>query len=232
MARAQKSRNKKQIQKKRQLIADVNRHSPITEQYRTIRTNIAYSAVDKEVKSILVTSAGPGEGKSTTASNLAVVMGQNGHSVLLIDADMRKPTAHYTFNLMNNRGLTNVLTRQQKLQDVIQETQIENVALLTCGPIPPNPAELLNSKMMELMLQEALEVFDSVIIDTPPVMAVADAQILSNKVDGTIIVTSSGRTDRDELEKTKANLMKANANLLGVVLNNKPVDEKTYYYYQ
>ncbi|GIN07866.1 tyrosine protein kinase [Shouchella clausii] len=231
MARLTRAK-KKPIQKKRQLIADVNRRSPITEQYRTIRTNIEYSAVDTEIKLLLVTSAGPGEGKSTTASNLAVVIAQNGQTVLLIDADMRKPTAHYTFGLMNNRGLTNVLTRQQKQDDVIQETNVENVSLLTCGPIPPNPAELLNSKMMELVLQEAREKFDMVILDTPPVMAVADAQILANKVDGTIIVTSSGKTDREQLQKTKENLVKANAHLLGVVLNNKPIDDTTYYYYK
>ncbi|GAF12344.1 tyrosine-protein kinase EpsD [Bacillus sp. JCM 19046] len=231
MARSTRTK-KKPVQKKRQLIADVSKHSPITEQYRTIRTNIDYSAIDSTLKSILITSAGPGEGKSTTASNLAVVMGQNGQRVLLVDADMRKPTAHYTFSLMNTHGLTNVLTRQQKLVDVVQETEIENVHLLTCGPIPPNPAELLNSKMMELVIKEAMDEFDMVILDTPPVMAVADAQILSNKVDGTIIVTSSGKTDRDQLEKTKENLEKANANLLGVVLNNKPIDQNTYYYYQ
>ncbi|KQL58790.1 MULTISPECIES: CpsD/CapB family tyrosine-protein kinase [Bacillaceae] len=227
------TRTKKgQGQKKRQLIADVNKHSPITEQYRNIRTNIEYSAIDTDIHSLLITSAGPGEGKSTTASNLAVVMGQNGQRVLLIDADMRKPTAHYTFSLMNTHGLTNVLTRQQKLVDVAQETSIENVSLLTCGPVPPNPAELLNSKMMEMVIKEACENFDMVIIDTPPVMAVADAQILSSKVDGTIIVTSSGKTDRDQLEQTKGNLVKAKANILGVVLNNKPIDQNTYYYYQ
>lgn len=231
MARSTRTK-KNPVQKQRQLIADVSKHSPITEQYRTIRTNIDYSAIDSELKSILITSAGPGEGKSTTASNLAVVMGQNGQRVLLVDADMRKPTAHYTFSLMNTHGLTNVLTRQQKLVDVVQETEIQNVHLLTCGPIPPNPAELLNSKMMELVIKEAMDEFDMVILDTPPVMAVADAQILSNKVDGTIIVTSSGKTDRDQLEKTKENLEKANANLLGVVLNNKPIDQSTYYYYQ
>ncbi|UTR06221.1 CpsD/CapB family tyrosine-protein kinase [Alkalihalobacillus sp. LMS6] len=230
---ARSTRNKKgQVQKKRQLIADVSKHSPITEQYRNIRTNIEYSAIDTDIRTLLITSAGPGEGKSTTASNLAVVMGQNGQSVLLIDADMRKPTAHYTFGVMNTHGLTNVLTRQHKLVDVAQETSIENVSLLTCGPIPPNPAELLNSKMMELVINEASQNFDVVILDTPPVMAVADAQILSSKVDGTIIVTSSGKTDRDQLEKAKANLEKAKANLLGVVLNNKPIDQSTYYYYQ
>ncbi|WP_059106212.1 CpsD/CapB family tyrosine-protein kinase [Shouchella shacheensis] len=231
MARATTKRKPPVNQQKRQLIADVNKHSPIAEQYRTIRTNIEYSAIDKEINTLLVTSAGPGEGKSTTASNLAVVMGQNGQRVLLIDSDMRKPTAHYTFGMMNTRGLTNVLSRQQKLEDVVQNTSIENVELLTCGPIPPNPAELLSSKMMEMLLHQASAEYDIVILDTPPVMAVADAQILSNKVDGTIIVTSSGKTDREQIEKTKENLLKVNANILGVVLNNKPVDEKTYYYY-
>ncbi|MBM0065890.1 CpsD/CapB family tyrosine-protein kinase [Alkalicoccobacillus gibsonii] len=221
------SRNKTQ----RNLITDSQRNSPITEQYRTIRTNIEYSSIDKKIRSLVVTSAGPGEGKSTTVANLAIVMAQNGNRVLIVDADMRRPTAHYTFALPNTRGLTNVLTKQSKLEDTFQETSISNLSVLTCGPIPPNPAELLDSKMMEIVIKEAFEFFDIVFFDAPPVMAVTDAQLLSNKTDGTLLVASSGKTDREELIKTKDLLIKTKANLLGVILNNKPTDEKSYYYY-
>lgn len=216
---------------KRQLIADLHKHSPISEQYRTIRTNIEFSSIDKQLRSFVVTSAGPGEGKSTSVANLAIVMAQNGQRVLIIDADMRRPTVHYTFSTANTRGLTNVLSKQTTLEETVQETKIENLFILTCGPIPPNPAELLNSRKMELVLEEALEQFDTIILDAPPVMAVTDAQLIASKVDGTILVTSSGKTDRDEIIKTKELLTKSKANLLGVILNNKPVDEKSYYYY-
>ncbi|MFK3936228.1 CpsD/CapB family tyrosine-protein kinase [Alkalihalobacillus sp. NPDC078783] len=221
------SRNKTQ----RHLIADLHKHSPISEQYRTIRTNIEFSSVDKELRSFVVTSAGPGEGKSTSVANLAIVMAQNGNSVLVIDADMRRPTAHYTFSLSNTRGLTNVLSKQSLLEETVQNTNIDNLSILTCGPIPPNPAELLNSQMMEIIIKEALSQFDIVFFDAPPVMAVTDAQLLASKVDGTILVTSSGKTDKEEAIKTKELLVKTNANLLGVILNNKSVDEKSYYYY-
>jgi capsular exopolysaccharide synthesis family protein len=225
-------RNKKAvINNQRQLITETDKASPISEQYRTIRTNIEFSSIDKELKTFVVTSSGPGEGKSTTAANLAVVMAQNGQSVLIVDADMRKPTGHYTFGVMNNRGLTNVLSKQDTLDEAVQKTKVENLSVLTCGPIPPNPAELLNSRMMELILENAQELFDTIIIDTPPVMAVTDAQILASKCDGTILVISSGKAEKEQVKKTKELLVKANANLLGAILNNKDVDEGHYYYY-
>ncbi|ARK32465.1 CpsD/CapB family tyrosine-protein kinase [Halalkalibacter krulwichiae] len=219
------------LKNQRNLITDISKSSPISEQYRTIRSNIAFSAVDREIKTILVTSAGPGEGKSTTAANLAVVMAQTGQSVLMIDADMRKPTAHYTFSTPNLTGLTNVLTKQSSLEQAIQETKIENLSLLTCGPIPPNPAELLNSRMMGLILERAQEMFDVIILDSPPVMAVTDAQILSSKCDGTVLVVSSGKTEREGVKKAKELLQKANAHILGAVLNNKEIEAGNYYYY-
>jgi capsular exopolysaccharide synthesis family protein len=225
-------KDKKLIQKtQRNLITDIRKNSPISEQFRTIRTNIEFSAVDREIKTIVVTSAGPGEGKSTTAANLAVVMAQNGRSTLLIDADMRKPTAHYTFGVPNLTGLTNVLTKQSDVELTVKATKIENLSLLPCGPIPPNPAELLNSRMMSLLLERAQELFDTIIIDTPPVMAVTDAQILASKCDGTVLVLSSGKTDREEVKKAKELLTKANAKLLGAILNNKKMESTQYYYY-
>jgi capsular exopolysaccharide synthesis family protein len=225
-------KNKKsQVRLQRNLITQENKSSPIAEQYRTVRTNIEFSAVDREIKTILVTSAGPAEGKSTTAANLAVVMAQNGQSVLIVDADLRKPTAHYTFGVPNMSGLTNVLTKQGSLEELVQETKIENLSVLSCGPIPPNPAELLNSRIMGLVLERVKEMFDVIILDAPPVMALADAQILASKCDGTVLVVSSGKTEREEVKKAKVQLENSKAKILGAILNNKKIDSGSYYYY-
>nr|WP_263325272.1 CpsD/CapB family tyrosine-protein kinase [Neobacillus sp. Marseille-Q6967] len=205
--------------------------SPISEQYRTIRTNIQFSSVDNDVKTLLVTSSGPGEGKSTTVANLAVVFSQQGKKVLLIDADMRKPTVHYTFNHTNTYGLTSVLTKQMTLDKAIKETPEDNLFVLSSGPIPPNPAELLTSRAMDQFFLDAQEMFDLIIFDTPPLLAVTDAQILANKCEGTILVVSSGKTERDMIVKAKDLLDSAQSKLLGVVLNNKKMQNTNYYYY-
>jgi protein-tyrosine kinase len=224
--------NRKQIQTmERSLITANNPKSPISEQYRTIRTNIQFSFVDQTMRSLIVTSPGPGEGKSTTTANLAVTFAQQGKKVLLIDADMRKPTVHYTFRLNNIIGLTNVLTQSSNLHSAYQETEIENLFVLTSGPIPPNPAELLGSKAMEKFLEEVYNQFDLVIFDTPPVLAVTDAQILANKCDGTVLVVSSGKTEIEAAVKAKELLLSANGKLLGVVLNKKKQKQGQYYYY-
>ncbi|MCT2347653.1 CpsD/CapB family tyrosine-protein kinase [Niallia taxi] len=203
----------------------------MSEQYRTIRTNILYSSVDEEIRSLMVTSSGPGEGKSTTTGNLAVVFAQQGKTVLLIDADLRKPTAHYTFKLSNTTGLTSVLTNQQELMEAVNKMDEDNLYVLPSGPIPPNPSELLGSKAMKQFMERALEEFDLIIFDTPPVLAVTDAQILGNLCQGTILVVSSGKTDKESLIKTKELLTATNGRLLGVVLNNKKIDKKGSYYY-
>lgn len=216
---------------KRNLIAHTDPRSPVSEQYRTIRTNIQFSSMDDTIRSLMVTSAGPSEGKSTTTANLAIVFAQQGKRVLLIDADLRKPTMHYTFHLDNNVGLINVLLRQNILQDAYKETDIDNLFVLTSGPIPPNPAEVLGSKAMEELLEEALGEFDLVLFDSPPVLAVTDAQILANKCNGTVLVVNSGKTDVDAIVKAKELLQSANAKLLGVVLNRKKLREDHYYYY-
>lgn len=215
----------------RKLITNVNPKSPISEQYRTLRTNIQFSSVDQQYRSIMVTSAGPGEGKSTTVANLAVVFAQQGKRVLLIDADLRKPTVHYTFSLTNSVGLTNVLTRLADFQEAVRATKIENLDVLTSGPIPPNPAELLSSRSMGEFLQEAYTEYDLLLFDTPPVLAVTDAQLLANLCDGTILVVSSGKTEIETATKAKELLQAAQAKLLGVVLNNKAIDNSNYYYY-
>jgi protein-tyrosine kinase len=225
-------RNRKQIQAlNRSLITLTSPKSPISEQYRTIRTNIQFSTVDRQIRSILVTSAGPAEGKSTTSANLAVVFAQQGKKVLFIDADLRRSTMHYTFRLDNHVGLTNVLTKQVSLERAVQSTEQENLDVLTSGPIPPNPAELLGSRSMEELLEQAFTQYDLVLFDTPPVLAVTDAQILANLCDGIVLVVSSGKTEIEAAQKAKEALANAKGKLLGVVLNNKKMKESQYYYY-
>lgn len=226
-----KKRKPKPNTNKRSLITMLSPKSPVSEQYRTVRTNIQFSAVDKEMRSILVTSSGPGEGKSTTVSNLAVVFANQGKRVLLVDADLRKPTAHYTFDVSNMNGLTNVLTKSSSLEDAVSQTKEPNLYVLASGPIPPNPAELLGSKAMDEFIQDAYKVYDVILFDTPPILAVADAQILSNHVDGTILVVYSGETEMEAAGKAKELLQASKAKLLGAVLNHKKLQDSQYYYY-
>lgn len=226
-----KKLKKLMMKTKRKLVTKTDPKSPISEQYKTIRTNINFSAVDRDLRSIMVTSSGPGEGKSTTAANLAVVFAQQGKNVLLVDADMRKPTVHYTFNVTNTYGFTSILTRQKSLREVIHEADVDHLDILTCGPVPPNPAELLSSRSMEQFLVDAYTDYDLVIFDTPPVLAVTDAQVLANQCDGTVLVVSSGVTETDKAKKGKELLQATKGKLLGVILNNRELKDTSYYYY-
>lgn len=227
-----KQKKKKQHRiSRRKLITRMNPKSPISEQYRTIRTNIQYSSVDQEIRTIMVTSTAPGEGKSTTVANLAVVFAQQGKKVLLVDADLRKPTMHHTFNVLNTVGFTSVLTKQAKLMEAIKSTDEKELFILTSGPIPPNPAELLSSKSMEQLVEEMKTNFDVVLFDTPPLLAVADPQIIANQCDGSILVVYSGKTETDQAVKAKDLLLSAKSKLLGVVLNHKKIAQTNYYYY-
>jgi len=216
---------------KRKLVVKNDPKSPVSEQYRTIRTNIQFSTVDQEIRTLMVTSSGPGEGKSTTAANLATVFAQQGNKVLLVDADMRKPTVHYTFSLTNTFGLTTVLTKQSDLHDAATQIDSSNLFVLPCGPVPPNPAELLSSRSMDEFIEAALNEYDMVLFDSPPVLVVTDAQLLANKCDGTVLVVSSGFTEKENAVKAKEQLTTSKAKLLGVILNNKKQDQSQYYYY-
>ncbi len=215
----------------RKLITVDNTKSIISEQYRTIRTNIHFSTADTQLHSILLTSSSPSEGKSTSAANIAVVFAQEGRKVLLIDADMRKPTMHHTFHLNNGTGLSSVLTRQAEIADVIKDSGIENLHVMPCGPIPPNPAELIGSQTMKALIEQLKQDFDLLIFDAPPLLSVADAQILSNECDGTILVVNTGSTEKDSAVKAKETLQSANARILGVLMNNYTL-AKDHYYYQ
>ena len=215
----------------RSIIANDNPKSPIAEQYRTIRTNLQFASVDKELETMIVTSPGPSEGKSLTTANVAVVFAQQGKKVLLVDADLRKPTVHYTFRADNTSGLSNYLVRNRSLKELAKESRVENLDLLPSGPIPPNPSELLGSTMMEKLIEEAKEHYDMIIFDTPPVLAVADSQVLSKFVDGALLVVRSKQTEQEAAGKAKEQLEQSRANILGVVLNDMDVKDSNYYYY-
>lgn len=215
----------------RNLIVQEDPRSIISEQFRTIRTNIKFSMPDDELKTIVVTSASMKEGKSTISANIACMFAQEGKKVLLIDGDMRKPTVHYTFTLKNVYGLSNLLTKQCTIEETMQESDVEGLTIITSGPIPPNPAELIASKQMESLLDSLKEEFDYIIFDAPPVLSVTDAQIFSNKCDATILVINSGETQKNAIVKAKELLDLSKANIIGVVMNNVNL-KKDHYYYQ
>lgn len=218
---------------KRPLISLLNPKSPVTEAYRSIRTNIDFSSLDHNIQVIMSTSATPGEGKSTTICNLAVVYAQSDKKVVLIDADLRKPTMHHTFQLSNRIGLSSLLSRQADMTSVVQETTIPNLSVITSGPIPPNPSEMVASGRMSALIEELRDQYDIILIDTPPMLAVTDAQIISTKSDGVVLVLDSGRVKKDMALKVQEQLNQVNAKILGVVLNNvKKKQGAGYYYYE
>lgn len=196
--------------------------SQISEQFRTLRTNIRFSSLGDEIKSIIVTSSLPGEGKSTVISNLALAMASSGKKVVIMDCDFRKPNIHKRFSLSNSKGLTNILVQDKKLEEIIIATDVTNLYVLTSGPIPPNPSELLGSNNMKTILNDLINIFDIVLIDTPPILTITDAQILSALSQGTIIVSSYGKTEKNELLSAKENIDKVGGKILGVVINKIP----------
>lgn len=200
------------------------------ESYRTLRTNIQYSSFDKEYKVIMVTSSEPGEGKSTTAGNLALCLAQGDKKVILVDCDLRKPSLHKKFKVSNIIGLSDVIIGKEELVTAIHRYN-KNLVILTSGKIPPNPSEMLSSKTMTVLLEELKNNFDYIILDTPPVQAVTDSQILSTKSDGTIIVVKAERTKKDSVENSINLLKKVNANIIGTVLNGVDNSRNKYYYY-
>lgn len=215
------------------LITLVDKSSPVSERYRTIRTNIQFaSSADRQIKTMVITSSGPGEGKSTTAANLAVVFANSGQSVLLIDADMRKATVHKTFLLNNGVGLSNVLSTDMKVSDAVQRTVVPNLYVMTSGPKSPNPSELLGSTRMDQLIKELRSDYDFVIFDMPPIVAVTDAQIIASRADGTMLVVRENYTRKDSLQKARELLSMVNANVLGAVFNGSTdVTDQGYYYY-
>jgi non-specific protein-tyrosine kinase len=214
------------------LITVADPRSPVSEAYRTLRTNLDFSSLDKPIKTMLVTSAGPGEGKSTVLANLAVTTAQAGRKVILVDCDLRRPTLHNIFDLKNDVGLTTMVVDGAAMESPpLRDTGVESLQLVSSGPLPPNPSELLGSRRMEEIIAALLERADVILFDAPPVVAVTDAAVLATKVDGVLLVVNAGGTKRDYARVAKARLEKVNANLLGAVLNNVRFDVSLHRYY-
>lgn len=206
--------------------------SPAAEAYRTLRTNIEFAAVEAPVRAILVTSSVPGEGKTTTAANLAAVFAQAGKRTVLVDCDLRKPGVHRIFGLPNATGLTTMLRNERaELADVAQSTEQESLRVVTTGPLPPNPAELVRSERMRAALGRIAAEADYVIVDSPPLQAVTDAAILSTLVDGTLLVVDAGRTRSGAVRSGREALAKVGARVLGVTLNRLSESMSGAYYY-
>lgn len=205
--------------------------SVVAEAYRVLRTNLQFSAVDKPLKTILVTSSVPQEGKSMVIANLAISIASTGNKTLLVDADLRRPKQHKNYLLENHIGLSNFLAENLPLDTVINPTKVDTLHVITSGPVPPNPAEILGSERMNKFIEEVSSIYDTVLFDTPPVNSVADASILSSRMDGVILVVEAGSTEREAVIIAKQQLEKVNARILGVVLNKVQQRSGSYYYY-
>jgi capsular exopolysaccharide synthesis family protein len=202
--------------------------SAVAECLRSVRTNLQFMSPEKPLRTILVTSSGPQEGKTTTAAALAETMAGSGNRVLLVDADMRRPRIHRIFGLPNTTGLSALIVGEEKLENAVQPTVVPNLFILPCGPIPPNPAELLQTEGFKSVLAEMCRSFDRVILDSPPIGVVADAAVLSTGVDGTLLVLKAGRTSRDAAKQGIKQLRDVNARLFGAVLNDLDLQDQKY----
>ena len=227
---------------KKELVAQQDPKSPISEVFRTLRTNIQFMTTKGKLKSILITSTLPGEGKSWTASNLAVTFAQAGKKVILVDADMRKGRIYSIFGVLPRPGLSNYLSgvdwddgeASENLRDYIQETEVENLYVISAGNVPPNPSELLISDQMAILMEKLKETFDIIIFDGTPSQLVTDSLILTRIVDSTVIVTASKETKKEDLKRVIKNIKNVGGTIAGIVVNKIPIDAKKYeqsYYY-
>ena len=200
------------------------------EAYRSLRSNIEYSSFDDEYRAIVVTSSVPGEGKSTTSGNLALSLAQSGNKVLLVDCDMRKPSIHKKFKISNMSGTAELLLRKESFEDVAN-CYNENLTIITAGKIPPNPSEMLSSRAMTAFIKEMKKEFKYIILDTPPLQAVTDAQVLSTKADGVLLVVRAGSTKKDAVLNSVDLIEKVHGKIIGTVLNGVENKKNNYYYY-
>ena len=200
------------------------------EAYRSLRSNIEYSSFDDEYRVIVVTSSVPGEGKSTTSGNLAIALAQSGNSVLLVDCDMRKPSIHKKFKISNAAGTAELLLRKKSFEEVANKHN-ENLTIITAGKIPPNPSEMLASRAMTAFIEEMKNEFKYIILDTPPLQAVTDAQVLSTKADGVLLVVRAGSTKREMVFNSVDLIKKVQGKVIGTVLNGVENKKNNYYYY-
>jgi len=207
--------------------------SPVSEAYRTLRMNLQYAALDSALRTLLVTSPGPGEGKTTTLANLAVTMAEAEQRVIMVDADLRRPYLHQLLGVQNTAGLTTMMVEEQALDTPpLQPTPVKGLQLLASGPLPPRPADLLGSKRMEKVIERLLSEADVLLFDAPPLIVVTDAVVLATKVSGVLLVVSSGQTKREHAQCAIERLNKVNARVVGAVLNNIPLDATLRSYYK
>lgn len=216
--------------KENEIIIKTNFKNITSESYRKLRTSFEYSSIDKDIKTLVITSSESGEGKSTVCCNFAYVMSQSEKKVLIIDCDLRRPSIHRKLKISNNEGLTNYLIGKSNLKNIINNV-CKNLDVITAGEMPPSPADVLGSNKMQEFIREIEEDYDLIILDTPPVRAVTDGQVLAGKVDGTLFLVRAEKTKLDSINKGYKELEKVNANVIGIVINGESVDRKDAYYY-
>jgi capsular exopolysaccharide synthesis family protein len=214
------------------LITLTDPRAPAAEAYRTLRTNLMFSSLDKPLRTLVITSAVPGEGKSTALANLAVTLAQSGHDTIIVDCDLRKPSQHDLWKLENTQGLTTMLLDEAALANpALQTVGVEHLRVLTSGPLPPNPADVLVSRRMDQAIDALKERAEYVLFDVPPTLAVTDAALLGLKVDGLLLVLRSGTSRRDHAARAKEELERVKVPLVGTVLINAPRDTAVGNYY-
>ncbi len=207
------------------LITLTDPRSPVSEAYRTLRTNLEFAALAGTLKSMVVTTPAAGEGKSTTIANLAVTIAQGGKSVILVDADLRRPALHQIFGVATETGLSNTLLDDRLMAEPpLVATGVENLRLLTAGPLPPNPAELLASPPLAVVSRRLTEMADIVLFDAPPVVPVTDAAVLAKRTDGILLVLQAGKTKREHAARAKTLLEQVGARIVGTALTNARID--------
>ena len=206
--------------------------SPIAEAYRILRTNVSYTSVDRPLRTLMVTSAEPGDGKTTTTSNLGVVMAQNGKKVIIADCDLRRPHIHTYFGLNNQQGISTLFAHSPGMLDRTRQlTKVEGLSIITSGLLPPNPSELMSSQKMQTILNVMCQATEVVLIDTPPILTVSDASALAPSLDGVLLVVRPGKTRTSILRQTLEQLRQVNARVLGIVLNDVDTRGKSYGYH-
>lgn len=208
-------------------------NSTAAESCRVIRTNIMFCSPDRPLRTLVVTSSNPAEGKTLNVVNLGVVMAQGGHRTLIVDSDMRRPRLHKVLGIGNEKGLSSLIVGDASMQDAVKSTDLPNLFVLPCGPTPPNPAELLQTEKFSVLVQSLLDRYDRVIFDSPPLLAVTDAAVLSRVADGIVLIVRAGRTTRDALYRAKRQIENVNAHIAGVIINDVNLKNSQYagYYY-
>ena len=213
------------------LMTQLSRHSALAESVRTLRSNLKFAILDEPIKTLLVTSASPAEGKTMIVANLGIGMAQAGRRVIIVDADLRHPSLHKIFGIDNSIGLTNVLVGEVDVDAVLRPAEVDGLTLLPSGPIPPNPAELLDSQPMKKLVEMLDSKADFIIFDSPPTLAVTDAQVLASNLDSVLLLLAAGEVRKDAAIGANQLLANARAKLMGVVLNKIHITREGYYYY-